>query len=390
MNDAKLWTKDFLITSLINFLLTCVFYLLVVIVAVYAKTEFNASASVAGLATGIFIIATLIGRIFVGSKINSIGYKRTLMIGTFLFAASSLLYFIQINIGFFLFVRFLHGATLGFAGTATGTIVAKIIPANRRGEGIGYYSMSSTLATAIGPFLGILLTQHTGYELVFGVCSLLGIISFITSFFIEVSEPEKMIEKESMKELKLSNYLEPKAIPVSFIMLIAALCYSGVLSFMNLYARELHLLKAASFFFLVYSVAILCSRPFSGRLLDAKGANFVMYPAFLFFAIGMFVLSAAQNSFILLLSGVLIGLGYGNMQSCIQALAVKVTPVHRMGLATSTFFIFLDAGLGFGPYLLGFIVPYTTYGHLYFGLCFVILFNILLYFLLHGRKTKEV
>ena len=42
-----------------------------------------------------------------------------------------------------------------------------------------------------------------------------------------------------------------------------------------------------------------------------------------------------------------------------------------MGLATSTFFIFLDAGLGFGPYLLGFIVPYTTYGHLYFGLCFV-------------------
>ncbi len=32
------------------------------------------------------------------------------------------------------------------------TIIAQILPATRRGEGIGYYSMSSTLGTAIGPF----------------------------------------------------------------------------------------------------------------------------------------------------------------------------------------------------------------------------------------------
>ena len=37
------------------------------------------------------------------------------------------------------------------------------------------------------------------------------------------------------------------------------------------------------------------------------------------------------------------------MQSCTQAIAIKLTPPERMGLATSTFFIFLDAGLGLGP-----------------------------------------
>ena len=134
----------------------------------------------------------------------------------------------------------------------------------------------------------------------------------------------------------------------------------SVLSFINFYAKEIDLVQTASFFFLVYSLAVLVSRPFTGRLMDIKGANYIMYPAFIVFTAGMLLLSFAHNSLTLLLSGVLIGLGFGNMQSCTQAIAVKLTPLHRMGLATSTFFIFLDAGLGFGPYLLGFIIPFTS------------------------------
>jgi MFS family permease len=90
----------------------------------------------------------------------------------------------------------------------------------------------------------------------------------------------------------------------------------------------------------------------------------------------------------LLLAGVLIGLGFGNMQSSTQAVAVKVTPPHRMGLATSTFFIFLDAGLGFGPYILGFIIPLTGYRTLYVILGVVALATIVLYYFLHGKNEK--
>lgn len=388
MSESKLWTKEFIITSMINFFSTSIFYLLVVIIGVYAKEAYNASTSQAGLATGIFIIGSLIGRLFIGRSIESIGNKRTLFIGTLLFTLSGMLYFVDINIYFFLLVRLIHGVTMGIVGTATGTIVALILPHSRKGEGIGYYSMSSTLATAIGPFIGILLSEHVSYNAVFGLCVLLGLISFITTFIIKVPELTNKTEKTA-KGFKLSDFIEPKAMPISFVMLILALCYSGVLSYINSYAREIDLVEAASFFFLVYSIAILFSRPFTGRLLDVKGANYVMYPAFIIFPIGLIILSMANNSFTLLLAGVLIGLGYGNMQSCTQAIAIKVTPIHRMGLATSTFFIFLDGGLGFGPYLLGLIVPLTTFSTLYFTLAFVVLFSILIYFLLHGRKEKQ-
>jgi predicted MFS family arabinose efflux permease len=57
-----------------------------------------------------------------------------------------------------------------------------------------------------------------------------------------------------------------------------------------------------------------------------------------------------------------------------------------MGLATSTFFIFLDAGLGFGPYILGLIIPLTGYSTLYVILGVVVLATIVLYYFLHGKK----
>lgn len=132
---------------------------------------------------------------------------------------------------------------------------------------------------------------------------------------------------------------------------------------MNFYAIELDLIQAASLFFLVYAISVLISRPFTGRLIDKKGANYVMYPAFVLLASGLFLLGNAESSLTFLMAASLIGFGFGNMQSCTQAIAVKITPMHRMGMATSTFFIFLDAGLGFGPYLLGLLllqVPFST------------------------------
>lgn len=388
MSKPKLWTKDFIIVSSINFLLTLVFYLLIVIIGVYAVDEYHATTSQAGLVTGIFIVGTLIGRLFIGRSIDLIGRKRTLFIGVILYILSTTLYFIHFGIIFLLITRLLHGITLGIASTATGTIVAQIIPETRRGEGVGYYSMSATLATAIGPFVGLYMSQHTSTQIIFSLCLVLGIISLITAFFVYVPVLEGAAKTNEIKGFKLSQFIEPKAVPIALITLVVAFCYSSVLSFINFFAIEIDLVSAASFFFLVYSIAVLVSRPFTGRLMDVKGANYVMYPAFIFFTAGMLLLGFAHNSVTLLAAGILIGLGFGNMQSCTQAIAIKLTPPHRMGLATSTFFIFLDAGLGFGPYLLGFFIPITGYSTLYMILGIVVLVSSGLYYVLHGKKER--
>jgi MFS family permease len=175
-------------------------------------------------------------------------------------------------------------------------------------------------------------------------------------------------------------------LPISLITLIVAFCYSSVLSYINFYALERDLVEAASLYFIVYSIVILLSRPFTGRLMDAKGANYVMYPAFFLFAAGMVVLSTATTSLSFLFAAVLIGLGFGNIQSCAQAIAVKLTAPHRMGFATSTYFNALDGGLGVGPFLIGFIIPFIGYSTLYTMLGIFILFTTIPYYFLHGKK----
>lgn len=388
-NKPKLWTKNFIVSSGVNFFLILVFYLLMVTIAAYAVEEYGASTSEAGLVTGIFIIGTLIGRLVIGRYIDQIGRKRTLIIGLFLFTITSLLYFVNLGIPFLMVNRLLHGMTLGMASTAAGTIVAQIIPMSRKGEGIGYFSMSATMATAIGPFIGLFMSQRTSYETIFALCLVLGVISLAISLFVQVPPVENAPQTAEAKGFKLSNFLEPKAIPIAFITLAVGLCYSSVLSFINFYAIEIDLVDTASIFFVVYALAVLVSRPFTGRLMDAKGANYVMYPAFILFAAGLLLLSTANNSVTLLLAGALIGLGFGNMQSTTQAVAVKLTPPHRMGLATSTFFIFMDAGLGFGPYILGFVIPLTGYSTMYVILAIAALATAVLYYFLHGIKEHK-
>jgi MFS family permease len=302
MNKERLWTKDFITVAVTNFLIYVVFYLLMVVMASYAVDKFHASTSIAGLVSGIFIIGILVGRLGTGRIIEDMGSRKVLIAGTMFFIITSALYLAAINVPLLIIIRFLHGFAYGVASTATGTIVAKIIPDARRGEGIGYYSMSQILATALGPFLGIILSRHVDFKVIFIVTSIVASISFAISFV--VSEPTRKApmqdQTRAVKSFQISNFLEFKAIPISIIVLIVGFGYSVVLTFISLYSKQLHLEEAASFFFIVYAIAVIVSRPFSGRLLDVKGANYVVYPCLLIFAIGMLLLSQVNYGITLL------------------------------------------------------------------------------------------
>lgn len=395
MNEnAPLWSRNFILVSSINFQLVLTFYLLVVVIVGYAVAELGATTAQAGLVSGLFIVGTLIGRLLVGKFLERFGRKTTLIVGLTGFLIFSGFYFMKFDVGMLLLVRFMHGFMMGMASTVLGTIIAQILPPTRRGEGIGYYSMSSTLGTAIGPFLAIWMMLHIGYHAIFIVSSIIAVSCLGVALLIQVPNIPKQnnpldlsvpVEKPSW----ISQFVEHKALPISFIMLLTSVCYSGVLSFINFYAKEIDLVETASFFFLMYAIAILISRPFTGPLLDRKGENIIMYPAFIIMAIAMVLLSQVQSSFMLLLCAGLLGFGYGNIQSVCQTVAVKSASIERMGFATSTFFIFLDAGLGFGPYFIGQALDYIDYSQLYFYSAMCVLACIVIYYLLHGRKASK-
>ncbi|WP_079504656.1 MFS transporter [Mesobacillus jeotgali] len=390
MQKEKLWTRDFISISLVNFVVMLSMYLLIVTMASYATDTYGASGSMAGLASSIFIIGVLFARLYGGKEIARIGSKKMLVGGILFFVLITALYLIPSNIYVLLIIRFLHGIGIGFASTATGTIVAQVVPASRKGEGISYFSLSVILSTAIGPLIGLAMINEFGYLSMFIFSLVVGAACLPLALTIKEPVVDFKGDETKSRGFSLGNYFEPNALPVSIVMFVIALAYSVILSFIASFAKEADLTEAGSMYFFVYALAVLFSRPFTGKLMDARGANSVAYPSLIAFAVGMYLLSQASSGFSFLAGAALIGLGYGNFQSIAQTVAIKMTPPHRMGLATSTFFIMMDMGIGVGPFLLGFMIPDFGYSGLYLAMVPLILFGIIIYYVLHGKKEKNL
>ena len=121
----------------------------------------------------------------------------------------------------------------------------------------------------------------------------------------------------------------------------------------------------ASFFFVVYAVATFVTRPFTGKLFDRKGDRVVMVPALIAFIVGMGLLATVYRPAAMLVAAALLGFGVGTVQASGLALAVRIAPDDRLGLANSTFYILLDVGVGLGPLLLGLVQPLWGYQGLF-------------------------
>ena len=391
MEQERLWTRNFVVISLASFFVAMVFYLLMTTMALFSVQEFQANQSQAGLASGVFVVGALGFRLLVGRYIELIGRKKVVYGSLFLFFLLSFLYWKVDNLQFLFLVRFIHGGAFGAANTAIQTIIIDNIPLAKRGEGIGYFSLSSTLATAIGPLLGIVLMQYCGFEMIFLACNILAMISIICLYLAQIKNVELSIEqRNSFKNLHWQDFFEEKALPISLIMFVMGIAFSGILTFINSYALSLNLALAAKFFLLIYTVFIIISRPFTGRLLDLKGDNFIMYPALFVYGISLFLLSEGYNDYLFLTAGALIGLGFGTVMSSSQVIATKKSPRHKMGLATATFFFALDFGVGIGPYFIGLLIPYIGFSGMYKLLSIIVIAMILAYHYLHGKSFKNI
>ena len=366
IKKEKLFNTGFITITTINFIVFLIYYCFVVITAKFATSELGANPAQAGFAAGIYIIGTLIARLYIGKKLELIGRKQMLRFGAIIYLMTTVAYLISTNIIILDTVRFLNGFAYGTISTAANAIVTAYIPKSRNGEGINYYGLSTSLAAAIGPFIGILLLPIVGFKSVIILAIVLSVLVTVACYLFPVQNIELTDEhRETLNSWALNTFIEYKVLFISIVAFLIGLSYSSVLGFLSIYADNLGLSTAGAFFFVVYALIITLTRPFAGQIFDAKGENAVMYPSFLFLAIGLLTLSYTTTSFMLLLSGALIGLGYGTFMSNGQAVCLKLVDPSKVSIALSTYFIGLDLGLGFGPYALGTVHSFLSYSGIY-------------------------
>ncbi|MGE6754365.1 MFS transporter [Rossellomorea sp. NPDC071047] len=385
-NQTSIWTRPFFMALVNNFFIFLVFYSLLTVLPLYVIDELHGTEGEAGLATTIFLLSAIIVRPFSGKIIELLGRKKTLIISVMFFGISSFIYFWVNDFYLLMGLRFFHGIWFSIGTTVLVAIAADMIPPHRKGEGLGYFAMSMNLAVVVGPFISLALIQWIPYSALFMGLAFVIVIGFLCSFGIQVSEEDR---EEVSGRLTFKDLIEIKAIPISLVGFLTSFAYSGIMSFISVYAKSVGLFESVSLFFVVFAAAMLLSRPYTGRLYDRSGPNAVIYPSLIIFAIGLILLSATHSVFLLLVAGTLIGLGYGALLPSFQTMSIQAAPKRRTGHATATFFIFYDLGIAVGSFVLGVVSSQFGFSTLYIICSGVILVTIVVYKVVTNRGKHD-
>ncbi|ORX75341.1 MFS general substrate transporter [Anaeromyces robustus] len=196
---------------------------------------------------------------------------------------------------------------------------------------------------------------------------------------IDIKEDNDNKEKEDIKEIKekkdndnnsnnnknkfislIEKVFEIRAIPVALFCGLTSLGYVSILSFYRLYANQINLATVFSWFFIVYSLSLVVSRPIAGKIQDRHGDKLISATGIIAQSLGLFLIAYIPNTYTVLISAVCIALGFGTLNSACTAIVTRNTPDSRKSFAISTLFIFCDATMGFGPALLGSFVSSTS------------------------------
>ncbi|HLB71963.1 MAG: MFS transporter [Candidatus Methanoperedens sp.] len=375
MQKEKLFTRNFVLTSLSTIAVFVSFYFLLVPLPVYIM-KIGGSKSDIGFIIGVFTISAVLLRPFIGREIDVRGRKNVLIAGLIVFLLSMLLYNYTTDVRSLLILRAVHGIGWGAATTASATLIADIAPQSRRGEAMGVYGMSANFAMAIGPVLSVLLLYSSDFQMLFLVCSAIALVSLL--LVLPISETKVVRPKTSL-------FSKEAFFPAS-LMFIVTLTYGSIVSFLPVFTQEQNIGPGmfltgfaakynlpysgtdltAAIFLSVFAVTVLLIRTLAGKISDIKGRKFVIVPGMAVIISGLWTLSYAGSLSSFLIAAFLYGMGFGLLHPALMALLVDLVSEKGRAAAMSTFTAAFDLGIGTGSIVLGIISQSFSLSFMYF------------------------
>lgn len=380
----RIFTLPFFINAFVNLMLYVNYYVLMVVMAGYCMSAYGMDAGAAGFAASVFIVGALIARFLGGGIADRLGRKRCLVVCSGMMTVCTLCYLSGLPFSALFVLRIVHGFFYDIAQTSISSIATEAVPVSRKGEGIGYFILSATLGSAVGPFFGTVMVEYLDYRFLFVFCSAAIVLGFVVSLAVRDSRERRSRtlfsgsipvtartatgNSNRYARFALSAFLEYRVLPIACVVALAILAYGAVITYLDSFASEQGMVDAASVFFVVYSIVMFVSRPFVGRTFDRRGDFGVMTADFAAFALGMLCMGFAHDGAVLLVAACLLGFAVGTLNPCGLTLAVQKVPRERLTTANSTFSCLNDATIGFAPVVAGWAISLIGYKGMFLSL----------------------
>lgn len=358
---TKLWNKWYITILLLSMVNHVASQLITPIVSKYAMS-IGATMATAGTIVGLMSLAAMFARPFAGLSSDRINKKLIIAVTGAVTGVCMYLYAASKSVEMMAAVRFVHGISFSFSTVALLAFNTMFIPKDKIGEGIGWSVVTTTLATAMGPNLGLWLVDHFGYKACFAAAAIGTIIPNLC-FLVVPNRQEPHVPGKSAK-FNVNDFISLQIFPFALLTGLFSCCNGIVNSFLALLGDERGI-KGVGVFFTAYSVILIVTRPITGKLYDQKGIKFIMYPSVALAALSMLLLGKATSTWIVLLAGVLKALGQGTGAPSIQAHCLKKLGRDKAGVVSSTCYMGNDIGNTVGPAIGGLIASRAGYGSMF-------------------------
>lgn len=386
----KLWSRNYIFALLSNLFMYLGFYLLVPTLPTYAK-QIGGTSFEASLVVSVFSITGLICRFGADAACKKMGKKLVIFLGLCILALTTFSYMFIPVIGVIGF-RAIQGIGWGTASTAVAAVFSEIVPEKRRGEGMGYYSLSMIVSMSVATVVAIMVMNKYSFNSIAVLSMIFVAISALLLQGIKSNKKEKSENATANKKaFSIGEVFEKNALLPSFLCFLLAITFCGIMSYIILYGREIKM-NNIWLYFVGHVIAILVTRPFIGKILDEKGHAVVILPGAVSMIIGLIILSYVHSLPTLVVASLFYGLGYGAVQPSLQVWAVNRSLEDRKVAANGTFLSSMDLGFTFGAIILSFIADNKSYAVMYraasiFMLIFLAIYG---YNLIRTRKTGDM
>lgn len=328
-------------------------YLLTSVVPLYLAASGSGGIG-AGLSTGAMMLSAVAMELLVPRMLRRFGYYGTLGLGLVLLGAPSLVLLFTSSLPLVLAVCVVRGAGLAIMVVGAVALVAELVPARRRGEGLGVYGVVVGLPAVIGLPLGVYLTGLIGYDALF----VLAAVASLAGLAMLPGMPRRSTGEEE-QHVKVLGGLRGSGLLMPTFVFAAVTVAAGIsVTFLPLGSAN-HLLVAVAL--LIQAITAPLARWLAGRIGDRIGPLRLLAPAMLLAALGAASLIFIGSAGAVLVGAALFGLGFGAAQNLTLAIMYDRSPKSRYGQVSALWNLAYDGGWGVGAIAFGFVVAGTGY-----------------------------
>jgi predicted MFS family arabinose efflux permease len=384
-SQSRLWTPTFMTFLAINFCIFLGFDMLLPTLSLYLSYQGCPEHEI-GLIFASFAISSVTSRLLAARLSRAFGATAVVRRGLGICFVGTFMFFVLPHPAFYALGRLMHGAGFGLTSTLIVSMAAQVIPSRRLGEGLGYLGLGATVALAVGPLLGIWVSEAFGYKAMFTSIAL----CYIAAAAISLTLPKLRLASDAREDsLGLRSFLEFRVFPPASLIMIYGAAACSVTGYLALYCQEIGLSTAAGFF-VVSTVGTLAARLTAGRVFDRYGHRFVIPPGAALIILALSAILLCPRPAILYAAAVVYGLGMGTLFPSVQALALSSVSADRRTVASAIFSNAFDLGIGGGAVFLGFLAGLAgTVSVIYLAaIAFVLLMASLYFFFYPGSGAR--